>query len=321
MMSKATILIIEDNPLQAKQTRSVVESAGYEVLMAENGGTGFKLAKTQRIDLVLLDMVLPDFSGGQICQWLKRDEATHAIPVIMLTAKGSVEDKVAGLQIGADDYVPKPFSDKELLARIQACLRIKMREDELRGVKDQLENQLKDVEKMAITDAGTGLFNRRHFNELLDKEFSRAKRFNEPLSCLMLDIDHFKSINDTYGHPAGDSVLSEIALLLKGAVRMIEVAARYGGEEFVLLLPKTEPKEAVKPATRLLESISAHHFKGLPPDRVITVSIGIAGLPDPLMATKDDLVKCADFALYKAKHAGRNRIEMSDGAESEKRQV
>lgn len=320
-MSKSTILIIEDNPLQAKQTRSVLESAGYEVMMAESGGTGFKLAKTQPIDLVLLDVVLPDFSGEQICQWLKRDEATHSIPVIMLTAKDSVEDKVAGLQIGADDYVPKPFSDKELLARIQACLRIKMREDELRGAKDQLENQLKDVELMAITDAGTGLFNRRHFNELLEKEFSRAKRFNEPLSCLMLDIDHFKSINDTYGHPAGDSVLSEIALLLKGAVRMIEVAARYGGEEFVLLLPKTKPKEAVKPATRLLESISAHHFKGLPPDRVVTVSIGIAGLSDPLIATKDDLVKCADFALYKAKRAGRNRIEMSDGAELDKRKV
>lgn len=320
-MSKARILIIEDNLLQAKQTRTVLESAGYEVILAENGGTGFKLAKTQLIDLVLLDVVLPDFSGEQICQWLKRDESTHSIPVIMLTAKGSVEDKVAGLQIGADDYVPKPFSDKELLARIQVCLRIKRREDELRGVKDQLENQLKDVEQKAITDGLTGLFNRRHFNELLDKEFSRAKRFNEPLSCLMLDIDHFKDVNDTYGHPAGDSVLSEIAVILKGDVRMIEVAARYGGEEFVLLLPRTKAGEAVKPATRLLEGISAHHFKDLPPDRVLTISIGIAGLPDSLIASKENLVKCADFALYKAKRAGRNRIELSDGAELDKSKI
>jgi diguanylate cyclase (GGDEF)-like protein len=320
-MSKSRILLIEDNPLQAKQIRTLVESAGYDVTVAENGGSGFKLAKTQPIDLVLLDVVLPDFSGEQICQWLKRDETTHSIPVIMLTAKSSVEDRVAGLQIGADDYVPKPFSDLELLARIQVCLRIKMREDELRGVRDQLENQLKDVEQKAITDGLTGLFNRRHFNELLDNEFSRAKRFNEPLACLMLDIDHFKDVNDTYGHPTGDGVLSEIAMLLKGAVRMIEVAARYGGEEFVLLLPKTKPREAVKPATRLLESISEHHFKGLPPDRVVTVSIGISGLPDSLISSKEDLVKCADFALYKAKRAGRNRIEMSDGAELDKRKI
>jgi diguanylate cyclase (GGDEF)-like protein len=320
-MAKAKILIIEDNPLQAKQTQTVVESADYEVIVAENGGMGFKLAKTRPFDLILLDMVLPDFSGEQICQWLKRDESTRSIPVIMLTAKNSVEDRVAGLQIGADDYLPKPFSNLELVARIQACLRIKMREDELRGMKDRLENQLKDVEKMAITDAGTGLFNRRHFNELLDKEFARAKRFNEPLSCIMLDIDHFKSINDTFGHPAGDGVLSEMAALLKRDVRMIEVAARYGGEEFVLLLPKTPPGEAVKPAHRLLEDISQYHYKNLPSDRVVTVSIGIAGLPDLLITRKEDLVQCADFALYKAKRAGRNRIEISDGAELEKRRI
>lgn len=320
-MSKAVILLIEDNPLQGKQTRTVVESAGYEVILAENGGTGFKLAQTKPIDLVLLDMVLPDFSGEQICKWLKNDEGTHSIPVIMLTSKGSVDDKVAGLQVGAEDYIPKPFSEKELLARIEACLRVKTREDDLRGMKDRLENQLKDVELMAITDLDTGLFNRRHFNELLEKEFSRAKRFNEPISCLLLDIDHFKDVNDSYGHQAGDSVLSEIAAQLKHAVRTIEVVARYGGEEFVLLLPKTKAKEAVKPAARILENISKHRFKGLPTDRILTVSIGIAGLPDPMINRKEDLIRCADFALYKAKRAGRNQIELSDGAELSKDKI
>jgi diguanylate cyclase (GGDEF)-like protein len=320
-MSKLKVLVIEDNALHAKKTRMVLESAGYEVLLAESGGTGFKLAKTKPIDLVLLDMVLPDFSGDQICKWLKRDEVTQSIPVIMLTAKDSIDDKVAGLQVGADDYIPKPFSDKELLARIQAGLRVKMRQDELRGMNDQLEDQLKDVVLMAITDAGTGLYNRRHFNELLEKEFSRAKRFSEPLSCLMMDIDHFKKINDTYGHPAGDSVLSEIAALLKKDVRTIEVVARYGGEEFALLLPKTKAKEAVKPAARIAKNISTHQFRGLPPDRVITVSIGIAGLPDTLLTSKEELVRCADFALYKAKRAGRNRIELSVGSELRKQKI
>jgi len=320
-MSRSTILIIEDNALQAKKTRTVLESAGYEVLLAETGATGFKLAKTKPVDLVLLDMVLPDFSGDQICKWLKRDETTQSIPVFMLTAKDTLEDKVAGLQVGADDYIPKPFSEKELLARIQAGLRVKLRQDELRGVKNKLEDRLKDVVEMASTDVGTGLTNRRHFNDLLGKEFSRAQRFSEPLSCLMLDIDHFKKINDTYGHPAGDSVLFEIAALLRQEVRTHEVVARYGGEEFVVLLPKTTAKEAMIPAARICKNIAGHHYKGLPPDRVVTISIGIASLPDPLITNPEVLVQCADFALYKAKGGGRNRIEISVGAELGKHKI
>ncbi|HEY4485830.1 MAG TPA: diguanylate cyclase, partial [Nitrospiria bacterium] len=243
-MAKGKILLIEDNPLQAKQTRALVESAGYTVIVAETGGTGFKLTRTELPDLVLLDVVLPDFTGDQICQWIKKEEVTRAIPVIMLTAKASLEDRVAGLEVGADDYLPKPFDDKELLARIQACLRSKVMRDELRGRNDQLETLLKDVEQKASTDAVTGLHTRRHFNELLDKEYSRAVRYSEPITCLMIDIDHFKEINDTLGHPVGDLVLAEIGMILKQSVRLIEVAARYGGEEFVMLLPKTPVREA-----------------------------------------------------------------------------
>ncbi|MBI3611392.1 MAG: diguanylate cyclase [Nitrospirae bacterium] len=320
-MSKAKILLIEDDPLQAKHVRTVLESAGHEVVLAETGAAGFRLARTERVGLILLDVVLPDFSGQQVCQWMKRDETTASIPIIMLTAKSSIEDKVAGLQMGADDYLPKPFNEQELLARIQAGLRTKTLQDQLRGKNDQLENLLRDVEQKAITDALTGLFNRRHFNELLDREFSRAKRFNDPLACLMLDIDNFKSINDTYGHPTGDSVLSEVATILKQTLRLIEVAARYGGEEFVLLLPKTKPREAGKPATRIIESVATHHFKGLPPDKVVTVSIGISGLPDPLIAMKENLIQCADFALYRAKRGGKNRFEISTGSELEKNPI
>ena len=317
-MSKGKILLIEDNPLQAKQTQAVVESAGYEVTVADSGAAGFKLARTERPDLVLLDVVLPDFTGDQICQWIKKDEASRAIPVIMLTAKASLEDKVAGLQVGADDYLPKPFNDKELVARIQACLRNKVMRDELRGRNDQLETLLKDVEQKAITDGVTGLHTRLHFNDLLEKEFSRAVRYSEPLSCLMIDIDHFKEINDTYGHPVGDQVLAEIGGILKESVRLIEVAARYGGEEFVLLFPKTPVRDALKPAARLLQAIASRHFQGLPRKQMVTVSIGLAGLPDPALKGANDLVRCADFALYKAKRNGRNRIEAADGAELKK---
>lgn len=320
-MAKEKILLIEDNPLQAQQTKAVVENGGYQVTLAENGSTGFKLAKTRPTDLILLDVILPDFSGEQICQWLKQDEMTRSIPVIMLTAKSSIEDKVTGLQVGADDYLPKPFNDQELLARIQACLRTKMREDELRGERNQLENQLKDVSQMAITDTITGLFNRRHFNDLLDKEFSRAKRFSEPLTCLMLDIDHFKTVNDTFGHPTGDLVLGEIGKILKEGVRLFEVAARYGGEEFVILFPKTAPPESWKPSMRILEAIAGHAFAGIPSGRIITVSIGIAGLPDAQINTKEELIRCADYALYKAKRGGRNRIEMGTGVEAHSHKI
>ncbi len=316
-MAKETILLIEDNPLQAKQTREIVEKAGYTVVVTETGSKGFKAAKFQGIDLILLDLVLPDFSGERVCQWIKRDESLRAIPIIMLTAKSSAKEKIAGFESGADDYLAKPFDADELIARIKAFLRITRLQNELKSKNEELEKALREVELKAITDSGTGLFNRRHFYNLLDKEFVRARRFSEPMSLLMLDIEHFKMINDTYGHQVGDSVLLEVADLMKDAVRLIEVAARYGGEEFVLLLPKTSASEAIKPANRIREAMAGHRFKGIPAKRKITLSIGIASLPDPAISRKDDLVRCADLALYKAKKKGRNRTETATGEDLE----
>ena len=314
-MTKQVILIVEDNKLEAKATGSFLENSGFETIWAKSGMEGLKCARVQRPDLILMDVVLPDKDGREICRFLKGDAATLGIPIIMLTARSGVEDKVKGLRIGADDYLPKPFDEKELLARINACLRTKALQDELRSKNEQLEGLLRQVEIMAITDAGTGLFNRRHFLELMDKEFERAKRFNSPLACLMMDIDHFKQINDTYGHLIGDSVLLELGKILQNNMRNIEVAARYGGEEFVLLLPETSPAEAYKPSQRLLEQIRSYRFSGLDPNYSMTVSIGIAGLPDTRIQTKEELIQCADFSLYKAKRRGRNRIETGNGAE------
>jgi diguanylate cyclase (GGDEF)-like protein len=316
-MPKANILLIEDNALQAKQTIACLESAGYHLSWAETGLSGLKMAKTDRPDLILLDVVLPDNNGQDICRFIKADEAIRDIPIIMLTAKSELEDKVKGLTIGADDYLPKPFNEQELVAKINALLRIKSLQDELKKKNQELGEVLKTVERMAITDPGTGLFNRRHFTEFLEREFARAKRFNSPLACVMLDIDHFKQINDTYGHQTGDQVLYEIGHILQQNIRQIEIAARYGGEEFVLLLPETPLSEAVKPARRLLEQVAGHHFQGLDRNRMVTVSIGLSALPDPLIQTKDDLIRCADFALYKAKRGGRNRIETCSGSEAQ----
>ena len=320
-MSQQKILLVEDNPLEGKKTCAFLEEAGYQVLWAQTGLEGLKVAKTQRPDLILLDVVLPDKDGQQICRFIKGDEKIRDIPLIMLTSRSGVDDKVMGLKVGADDYLPKPFNEKELLARINASLRTKQLQDQLKSKNVQLEDLLKQVELMAITDAGTGLFNRRHYLELLDKEFGRAKRFASPLACMMLDIDHFKQINDTYGHLAGDSVLAEIGQILQGSLRNIEVAARYGGEEFILFLPETSAADATKPAHRLLEQVASRRFKGIEPNRLITVSIGVAGLPDPGINVKEELIRCADYALYKAKQGGRNRIEILNSSECLSKQL
>ena len=315
-MRKGLVLLIEDNKFQAKKTVAILESAGYEVIWEDTGMSGFKAAKTQPPDIILLDVVLPDRDGHEICRFIKMDEDLRNIPVIMLTVRTKLKDRLKGLHIGADDYLTKPFNEKELIARINAFLRIKVLQDQLQSKNRQLEEALKKLEIMATTDYGTGLYNRRHFFELMDKEMSRADRFKSPLTCMLIDIDHFKSVNDTYGHLVGDSVLMEIGTIFQGELRQVEIAARYGGEEFVMLLPGTTLSDAKQPALRLLEKIRKHSFKGCTDGQPITISIGMGGIPDPDIKTREDLIRCADFALYKAKDAGRNRIEIASGKES-----
>ncbi|MBI4699299.1 MAG: diguanylate cyclase, partial [Nitrospirae bacterium] len=217
--------------------------------------------------------------------------------------------KVAGLEAGADDYMPKPFSEIELNARIYACLRTKALQDELRQKNRELERLLERVEFLAMTDSLTELYNRRHFETVLEKEFQRTLRYKSPLSCLMLDIDNFKQINDEYSHQAGDSVLQEIARLIKSSFREIDIVARWGGEEFTILLPQTDRPGALKCASRLLEEISGHKFSRLA-ERKVTVSIGVATSPDPSIENGEQLVNVSDLAMYEAKRKGRNRAEI-----------
>ena len=203
-VAKARILLVEDNKTQAAVIRDGLTRNGYEVVHVDNGMAGIKVAKTEPIDLVLLDLLLPDIDGNEVCRWLKLNHDTKALPIIMLTAKGGSNDKVAGLEAGADDYLQKPFDESELNARIYARLRSKMQQDELQQKNRQLESMLTQVETLAIMDSLTGLFNRRRFETILSDEFKKAQRYRSPLACMMIDIDHFKEINDRYGHQAGD---------------------------------------------------------------------------------------------------------------------
>lgn len=310
---KAKILLVEDDRVQAQFVREFLERKGYEVIWVENGASAIKTAKTVPIDLILLDLILPDISGHEVCRWLRLNQDTKGIPIIMLTVKTNINDKIAGLEAGADDYLPKPFDEAELNARIYASLRTKALQDELKERNRQLEDLLRRLEIMAITDHLTEIYNRRHFEEILKREFTRATRYNLHLSCLMADIDHFKRINDTYGHAAGDAVLKEVARLIHSSLREVDVIGRWGGEEFIALLTQAKKADAKKVAERILQSVSDHRFQGLPENEKITISIGVASVPeDGDIDNWEKLIKAADEALYRAKRNGRNRVELSE---------
>lgn len=306
-MKGKKILLVEDDKLQAKITGEYLESVGYEVILAANGKSAIKSVKTEPIDIVILDLVLPDINGNEVCRWLKLNEDTRGIPIIMLTAKGSTMDKVQGLHAGADDYLLKPYNETELNARIYASLRTKALQDELRAKNRQLEEVLSKVEVLASTDPLTGLYNRRYFEKIIEIEFAKTMRYNSPLSCVMVDVDHFKKINDTYGHHTGDIILKEVTRIIQDSIRKVDTAARWGGEEFVALLPRTGKEQALYAAARIWKSIAGYVFPTI--DTQITVSIGIASVPDASIDSAEKLVDASDIAMYRAKTLGRNSIE------------
>ncbi|MFA6056116.1 MAG: diguanylate cyclase [Thermodesulfovibrionales bacterium] len=305
-MAESTILLVEDDKIQGKLTKDYLESTGYKVVWAEDGKSAIKIVKTQDIDLIVLDLVLPDINGNEVCRWLKLNQDTRGLPIIMLTAKSSTNDKVTSLNAGADDHLSKPFNESELGARIYACLRTKALQDELRDKNRQLEEVLSKVEVLAITDPLTHLYNRRHFENLIENEFAKTARYKSPATCIMIDVDYFKRVNDEYGHRTGDIVLKEISNIIKSCLRKVDTVARWGGEEFVVLLPRTKKEDSYTAAERILDTISEYAFAGV--KRRVTVSIGIAGIPDPSIETAEKLVDASDIAMYKAKSSGRNRI-------------
>jgi diguanylate cyclase (GGDEF)-like protein len=223
------------------------------------------------------------------------------IPVLLLTSHEATETKVKALEQGASDYLTKPFSPEELLARVKVQLKIKALQDDLKA-----NNQL--LQKLAQTDPLTELHNRRHMMETLEAEFDRSSRVGSPFSLLMVDLDHFKMVNDTYGHQLGDKVLQSIAWEIKGALRQYDSAARFGGEEFALLLPETGLDGAKLVAERLRQAISALAFTGPLSALKISVSIGVATIPHSRVHSISDLIRAADDALYAAKRNGRNRV-------------
>lgn len=306
--AKARILIVEDSKPQADAAISYLKSLGYIVHWAPDGKTALKILTTEVIDVTLLDLELPDMHGTKILRWIKKNEATKRVCVIIVSAKDSLGEKVMGLEAGAVDYLLKPYNEVELQARIRSCLKTQALQDELEQKNLRLHELVDEVKKLAITDPLTGLYNRRHMNKILNREFQRVKRYDKELSCLMVDVDHFKSVNDTFGHAAGDDVLMGIAEAFRKTLRTVDIICRWGGEEFVILMPETSLEKAKEAAHRLLEAVSCAHIK--PIDKTITISIGVSNTRVTEIDAADAIISRADEALLEAKRNGRNRMEI-----------
>ena len=226
--SKAKIILAEDNLTQASIMIDYLENNGHKVIHVEDAASVFSAVENYSPDVILLARYLSGIDGIHICRSLKNNSETSGIPIIMLTNKSTTSDKVVGLRAGADDYIPEPCDEDELSAVIIARLRTKSEWDDLKQTTRQLREMLTQVETLANVDSLTGLFNRRRFETVIDKEFKRSMRYNVPLSCLMLDIDHFKKVNDTFGHTVGDGVLLETVKIIQNNIRDVDTVARWG---------------------------------------------------------------------------------------------
>ena len=294
------VLVVDDDRLSAELIDGVLRSAGFVSSYTCNPERALAMIEAELPDLIVLDVVMPAIDGFELCRRVREHPALQFTPIIFVTRKGELEERVRGLEVGGNDYIAKPFEPQELVARVRSHL-----------------NRLAALREMAIRDGLTQCYNHKFFRMRLSQEVARAHRYGAPLTVAMIDIDRFKSVNDTHGHRAGDMVLSHLGGLAVASVRATDVVARYGGEEFAILMVQAGAEEAEIVCGRLRERIARHEFQFSAEDRgraqevtiSVTVSIGIA----PLAGRSDSvetLLGRADSALYAAKHAGRDCVRV-----------
>ncbi|MBF0475714.1 MAG: PleD family two-component system response regulator [Deltaproteobacteria bacterium] len=293
---KQNILIVDDEPANIKILTELLGSK-FTIRAATNGEKALKIVGSDKPpDLILLDVMMPGIDGYAVCQRLKADPTTQNIPVIFITSKDSEEDQVKGFKAGAVDYIMKPFSPVVVEARVQTHVELKI--------------QREFLNELSFRDGLTGIANRRRFNDYLSTVWDFAVREASPMSLILIDIDHFKSYNDHYGHQAGDTCLIQVAQAMEASLpRKVDLIARYGGEEFGCILPKTDLDAAFLIAERFNDSILALQIPHTPSTTCSCVSIsqGVASTIPSKDSSPDDLLKMADQALYQAKQTGRNR--------------
>lgn len=306
------ILIVDDTRLNLAIITQYVEHLGCTPIQANNGSEAIEQFRKTRPDLVLLDVVMPDIDGFEVAARMRQEEtAGEWTPIIFLSAMTSDADLEKGITAGGDDYIYKPVSQVVLGAKIRAMQRIIQMRTSLVLMTQQLNAANQELKRLSTCDGLTGIFNRRFFDETLDREWRRTARANSTLSLILCDVDHFKLYNDNYGHQAGDECLRSVAKAISTtAQRASDTAARYGGEEFVIILPDTPVGGALVAAEKIRHAI---HQLNLPhkasSHQRVTLSLGIAStLPAESTGTHTTLIEQADRALYRAKHAGRDRV-------------
>jgi len=299
------ILAAEDNPVFQAMLKSLLKKWGYDVVIARDGGEAWAaLQSPDAPRLAILDWMMPVLDGVEVCRRVRGAAKEPYIYILLLTARTMAEDLVEGMEAGADDYLTKPFHAHELRVRLRAGRRIVDLQEELLLAREALRDQ-------ATRDGLTALWNRAAILELLRRELSRAARERAPLAVLMVDLDHFKQVNDTHGHQAGDAVLREAACRMKAVVREYDSIGRYGGEEFLLILPGCDLSSTVAEAERLRLAFASEPFS-VPDTRVtITCSVGFAWTEEATPGPIDRVVHDADLALYAAKASGRNCVRSS----------
>ncbi|MCW8943608.1 MAG: diguanylate cyclase [Sedimenticola sp.] len=305
------ILLVDDTKSERLLMTAHLESLGHTVVSGINGQQALELYQSVSPDLVLLDVIMPVLDGHQVAREI-RNSFEEWVPIIFLSGRNNPDDIVAGIESGGDDYLTKPVDLKILKAKMSAMQRIANMRHKLIAVTQELENANQELQQMADSDGLTGIANRRCIDEYLVRMHGHCRRYKQPLSLIMLDIDHFKAYNDTYGHLAGDSCLKKMAKVMKLCVkRPIDLAGRYGGEEFCIILPDTDQQGVLRVAKLLQNSIHkmAIPHTGSITKPFVTFSAGcITAIPDEQTDTMT-LFARADEALYIAKKNGRDQIQ------------
>ena len=295
---KPTGLIVDDERFNLSALHALLRD-DCRVMVATDGEHGLTAARANLPDLILLDVTMPGISGHDVCRALKEDPATQSIPIIFITALVDADDETHGFDLGAADYITKPFNHAVVKARVRTQLRLKAQADL--------------IASYAFRDGLTGLYNRRSLDQKLEREWHRCQRSGLPISVALLDVDHFKLFNDTYGHGPGDDCLKSVGAALGGCIkRSSDMAARYGGEEFAVILPECDPSAAAAVAEEVraaVEALAIAHARSSA-GSVVTVSVGVATLVPSEEALPSDLWAMADRLLYRAKESGRNRVAL-----------
>lgn len=299
--TKPLVVLVDDCEFIHRLLSTRLKSESIELVCFRAGGEALEYARTHAPALFILDIEMPVMDGYEMLRTIKNDPNLRDVPVIMLSGLSNAEDKVAAFDLGANDFVTKPFDLAELRARIRAALR--------------LHSLVQMLAQRAHVDGLTGLWNRAHLDEQWSSATARLTRHGGALSLAMLDIDHFKSINDTYGHPAGDAVLASFAKLILRTIRQTDLACRFGGEEFAIIMPETTPSEASAVCDRIRSQFEAMRWPRHP-ERGITVSIGIAGTNGGVSIPASEWFAQADEQLYAAKRSGRNRLSIMNIADT-----